>query len=207
VGRAQSNANPVQRRHGFPHQGWEIRLKLFLIKSLFYQTGKMSDERAETYRLSVIEREVREGLANAPEPKSTSLAFLRKIANINMSDNKQAGEGRRPIHYVDLLKNGKPDKESQATMDELREVKIPAMLHKANRKHYELDWAAVIGHRQSSWDDYAESLVQDFYKGVLRLIERSAARAALGSAEEDSRTSVATELHRHIGECIWSSTE
>jgi len=48
----------------------------------------MDSLRAETYQMSVVEREVREGILEAPEAKGTALAFLRKIGNINMADNK-----------------------------------------------------------------------------------------------------------------------
>jgi len=46
-----------------------------------------------------------------------------------------------------LLKNGKPDKDAAMKMDILRDEKIPLALHKANRKTYEVDWAAFTGHR------------------------------------------------------------
>ena len=57
----------------------------------FLQTGKMSKEDKENYDMSVIEREVQMGILKAKQPKSCSLAFLRKIQNFNMTDNKSAG--------------------------------------------------------------------------------------------------------------------
>ena len=42
----------------------------------------------QNYHTSVTEREVTEGIINADNTKFTSLAFLRQIDDINMSDQR-----------------------------------------------------------------------------------------------------------------------
>ena len=38
--------------------------------------------------MSVIEQEVQEGIIKSSNPKSTALAFIRKIQNINLTETK-----------------------------------------------------------------------------------------------------------------------
>lgn len=99
------------------------------------------------YEMSVIEREVEVGILNVgPKSKATSLAFFRTIQNMNMNDNKKAGEGKRPVHYVDMV-GQKPDRHAAKLMSDLRSIKIPAVLDKANWRVNEVDWSAIIGHK------------------------------------------------------------
>ncbi len=55
----------------------------------------MSYEAMMNYHVSVIEREVTAGILRASNTKSTCLAFLRKIKNLNMTDTKA---GNNSIH-------------------------------------------------------------------------------------------------------------
>lgn len=48
----------------------------------------MSFEEMQNYHISVVERECNEGIVNVDSTKYTALAFLRKIEDINMSDNR-----------------------------------------------------------------------------------------------------------------------
>ena len=55
---------------------------------LYSQTDQMTQEQMETFQMSVVEREVREGILTAPNPKATALVFVRKIQNINLTETK-----------------------------------------------------------------------------------------------------------------------
>ncbi len=68
-----------------------------------FQIDKMSYEAMQNYHISVTEREVTEGIVNVEITKYSALAFLRKIEDINMADNRGA-EGRQPQCFVDLQK-------------------------------------------------------------------------------------------------------
>ena len=53
------------------------------------QTDKFTLDQLQTYQTSVVERECIEGVINTDYvTKYTTLAFLRKIDDINMSDNR-----------------------------------------------------------------------------------------------------------------------
>jgi hypothetical protein len=56
------------------------------------------------------------------------------------------GEGRRPVHYVDL-KGQKVDKDASKLIALLRDEKVPHALDKVNVKSYDVDWSAIIGHK------------------------------------------------------------
>ena len=56
----------------------------------------------QNYHTSVTEREVTEGIINADNTKFTSLAFLRQIDDINMSD--QRGGIRIGARWKNLLR-------------------------------------------------------------------------------------------------------
>ena len=56
---------------------------------IWLQTDKFTLDQLQTYQTSVVERECIEGVINTDYvTKYTTLAFLRKIDDINMSDNR-----------------------------------------------------------------------------------------------------------------------
>ena len=54
----------------------------------FLQTEKFTFEQMQNYQVSVIEREVNQGIVVQDFTKMTSLAFLRRIDQMNMSDTR-----------------------------------------------------------------------------------------------------------------------
>ena len=54
----------------------------------FLQTEKFTFEQMQNYQVSVIEREVNQGIVAQDFTKMTSLAFLRRIDQMNMSDTR-----------------------------------------------------------------------------------------------------------------------
>lgn len=55
---------------------------------MLFKTDKLSYERMQNYHISVIEKEVTEGMLKVENTKGSCLAFLRKINNLNMADNR-----------------------------------------------------------------------------------------------------------------------
>ena len=53
---------------------------------ILVHSGSLSSTEVEELRLSVIEREVREGIDRARDTKEDCLAFSRTISNISYSD-------------------------------------------------------------------------------------------------------------------------
>ena len=54
----------------------------------YLQTEKFTYEQMQNYQVSVIEREVNQGIVVQDFTKMTSLAFLRRIDQMNMSDTR-----------------------------------------------------------------------------------------------------------------------
>ena len=52
------------------------------------QTDQFTEEQRRNYHISVVEREVLEGLLEVPETKGTCLVLARTVRNVNMNDNK-----------------------------------------------------------------------------------------------------------------------
>ena len=65
---------------------------LALTYQAFPQTDKISEEQMANYTMSVIEREVQQGILKVKDTKATALAFLRKINNLNVKDIRQGNE-------------------------------------------------------------------------------------------------------------------
>ena len=61
---------------------------LELLPMYFLQTEKFTYEQMQNYQVSVIEREVNQGIVAQDFTKMTSLAFLRRIDQMNMSDTR-----------------------------------------------------------------------------------------------------------------------
>ena len=59
-----------------------------LLPMYFLQTEKFTFEQMQNYQVSVIEREVNQGIVAQDFTKMTSLAFLRRIDQMNMSDTR-----------------------------------------------------------------------------------------------------------------------
>lgn len=139
-----------------------------------FQTEQITYEKMRSYQMSVIEREVKAGILDVEATKSSSLAFLREIKNVVISDNKSCantapcfsllnsrnlffsflvGDGRKALHYIDVRDDGKWDRESERLASELREVKIPEKLERSNWRAFEVEWAGIAGQRS---DDKAQ---------------------------------------------------
>ena len=63
-------------------------LYIFRIIMHYLQTEKFTYEQMQNYQVSVIEREVNQGIVAQDFTKMTSLAFLRRIDQMNMSDTR-----------------------------------------------------------------------------------------------------------------------
>ena len=63
-------------------------LYIFRIIMHYLQTEKFTYEQMQNYQVSVIEREVNQGIVVQDFTKMTSLAFLRRIDQMNMSDTR-----------------------------------------------------------------------------------------------------------------------
>ena len=63
-------------------------LYFFRIIMHYLQTEKFTYEQMQNYQVSVIEREVNQGIVVQDFTKMTSLAFLRRIDQMNMSDTR-----------------------------------------------------------------------------------------------------------------------
>ena len=61
---------------------------IFRIIMHYLQTEKFTYEQMQNYQVSVIEREVNQGIVAQDFTKMTSLAFLRRIDQMNMSDTR-----------------------------------------------------------------------------------------------------------------------
>ena len=51
----------------------------------------MTFDEMREFHISVTEKEVNAGIMNVENPKATSLAFLRKINNLSLSDKNSRG--------------------------------------------------------------------------------------------------------------------
>ena len=49
---------------------------------------KFTEEQRRNYHISVVEREVLEGLLEVPETKGTCLVLARTVRSVNMNDNR-----------------------------------------------------------------------------------------------------------------------
>ncbi|XP_059080387.1 NACHT and WD repeat domain-containing protein 2-like [Tigriopus californicus] len=159
------------------------------------KTDQISMERMKSFQHSVIEREVHEGIIRAKETKGSSLAFLRKINNINLADQRR-GEGQKAMHYVDI-KDTKQDKEASQMMSELTELKIPERLERHNWKVYELDWVGMSGQSKEGFDKYMTEFIFDYYKSVIRLIDK-----AMRKTDNSVRGTIANEILIHLHQCV-----
>lgn len=56
----------------------------------------------QNYQISVIEKEVMEGILKLENTKGSCLAFLRKINNLNMADNRG---GERVVSIDRVIRN------------------------------------------------------------------------------------------------------
>ena len=52
------------------------------------QMDKFTEEQRRNYHISVVEREVLEGLLEVPETKGTCLVLARTVRSVNMNDNR-----------------------------------------------------------------------------------------------------------------------
>ena len=60
----------------------------FALIFFLFQTDKFTFDQMQNYQMSVIEREVNQGVVNVDFTKFSSLAFLRRIDEMNMSDTR-----------------------------------------------------------------------------------------------------------------------
>eukprot|EP00095_Tigriopus_kingsejongensis_P002552 maker-scaffold309_size213625-snap-gene-0.20 protein:Tk02552 transcript:maker-scaffold309_size213625-snap-gene-0.20-mRNA-1 annotation:"GI10101" len=155
------------------------------------KTNQISMERMKSFQHSVVEREVVEGILEVKETKGSSLAFLRRINNLNLSDNK-GGLGKKALSYVDI-KELKQDKEAAKMMSELSELKIPEKLERSNWKNYEVEWIGLSGHSKEAYDKYMTTFIFDFYKSVIRLIDK-----AMKKIDSSLRGNMANEILIHL---------
>ena len=64
------------------------RQNIFRALIFSFQTDKFTFDQMQNYQMSVIEREVNQGVVNVDFTKFSSLAFLRRIDEMNMSDTR-----------------------------------------------------------------------------------------------------------------------
>ena len=96
-------------------------------------------------------------------------------------------------HYLDTFKDGSVDKAATEMAVKLRDEKLPKSIYKRNCKRFEIDWSGFEGISLETHSSYFTGLscccssgqhweilefVTEFYKMMLRLIERGARRVA-----------------------------
>ena len=133
---------------------------------------KISDAEFDQLRMSVIEREFVKGVVEAKDSKDDCFAFVRVIHNISYSDMDKVA------HYVDTLKDGSVDKSATELAVKLRDEKLVKAIYKRNLKRFEIDWSGMEGISLESHQKYFTDFVTEFYKIMIRLIDRSSKKVA-----------------------------
>ena len=119
------------------------------------------------------------------------------------------------VHYLDTFKDGSVDKNATELAGKLRDEKLQAAIYKRNFKKFEIDWTGIDGISLETHSKYFNGMlltfdknifyhktpadfVTEFYKVMLRLIDRSSKKVAT------SELSVLKyELQRHL----WTLSE
>ena len=113
---------------------------------------------------------------------------FRVIHNISFSDMD------RVAHFVDTFKDKSVDKNATELAVKLRDEKLPKAIYKRNLKRFEIDWSGMDGINLETHKKYFNGNLQliypiiispyiidfvtEFYKIMLRLIDRSSKKVA-----------------------------
>uniref|UniRef100_A0A1I8J6Q2 Sulfotransfer_1 domain-containing protein n=1 Tax=Macrostomum lignano TaxID=282301 RepID=A0A1I8J6Q2_9PLAT len=103
-----------------------------------FQEQKIDADQRHNYFMSVTERENIHGILTAENNSRHTLAFLRHLEGITLSNWRVAR------NFIDM--NGSEvDREAQDLMDNLRDVKIPSKLRASSIIRYKQPWVDPAG--------------------------------------------------------------
>ncbi|PAA71014.1 hypothetical protein BOX15_Mlig015065g2 [Macrostomum lignano] len=130
-----------------------------------FQEQKIDADQRHNYFMSVTERENIHGILTAENNSRHTLAFLRHLEGITLSNWRVAR------NFIDM--NGSEvDREAQDLMDNLRDVKIPSKLRASSIIRYKQPWVDPAGIHLDTHRGYVDEFCDTFYTRVVQLIDR-----------------------------------
>ncbi|KAK7464547.1 hypothetical protein BaRGS_00037908, partial [Batillaria attramentaria] len=152
---------------------WEImgRLQRIIRKSaqVLFLARKLDREQMHNYFMSVTEREVERGILKAKNTDEHCLAYIRDIANINITLLRMA------CKFVDVAAKS-VDNEAQKLLKTLRDDKLPKKLCAANIARFSVEWTGKEGIDEESHRQYFDTFCEKFYSDVTKLIDQAMAK-------------------------------
>ncbi|XP_076470740.1 NACHT and WD repeat domain-containing protein 2-like [Babylonia areolata] len=152
---------------------WETlgKLQRIVRKSaqVLFLAKKLNRDQVHNYFMSVTEREVERGILKAKDTDEHCLAYVRDIANINITLLRMA------CKFVDVAANS-VDNDAQKLLKTLRDERLPHALTSSNVSRFSVEWSGKEGIDEESHRAYFDAFCDKFFTDVTRLIDSAMAK-------------------------------
>ena len=137
----------------------------------------------------VTEREIQKGILRAKDLTEHTLAYVRKISNVNITLLRFAAK------FVDIAGRAQ-DSEAAKLLATLSDEKVSKVLPESNIRRFNVEWEGKDGITEDTHKDYLTEFCNDFYGSIVGLVDR-----AVEKDQKMTSDSTYGEILQHLHAC------